>query len=146
MNETEQTLENLERRRANHDLYGTVYSLNNLGAVSFHMQAYAEAKQLYDEALRLAQEIDYRSGISLCLLNLGALANAQGAYSEALRISQTALSVTEEINDRRNVAWAFTNLGNAHLGLSNYALAIHDLQQAVQLALSLHAAPGRWPP
>jgi tetratricopeptide (TPR) repeat protein len=129
------------RRRAHNDLYGTVYTLNNLGAVFDRRQEYKEARKLYEEALALAQEINYRSGISLCLLNLGALAINEGDHEEALRVSQEALAVTQEINDHRNVAWAFTNLGNASLGLGDYITAARFLHQAVRLALGLRAIP-----
>ncbi len=115
--------------------------MNNLGAVAARSQEFDEAQRLYDEAMKLAQTIDYRPGLSLSLLNLGTLAHWRGDAEAALHLAQQAMPVTQEINDHRNLAWALVNLGNAHLGLGHYAEAARHLHEAVRLALALRAIP-----
>src|SRR5690606_25311075 len=99
------------------------------------------ALRLYEEALTLAKEINYRSGISLSLLNMGTLASIRGDFQSGLEILSEALKVTEEINDRRNVVWAYTSLAYATCGLGDFASTTRYLRQAITLALSLDAIP-----
>jgi predicted ATPase/class 3 adenylate cyclase len=88
---------------------------------------YAEGFQLYEQGLRIARDINYKTGIAKSLDGLGYLNDFQGADDELIEaLYSESLELWREVGDKRGIA---TALGpQAHR-----TLAAHDFEHATVL-------------
>jgi predicted ATPase len=71
----------------------------------------ARAQQEYEEALRLAQQVNDRNAVARYLSSLSSIARSHADATTELRLSEQALTVLREIGDRSNIALVLRNLG-----------------------------------
>ena len=94
----------------------------------------AEAMQLGDESIRLAQEIGTRSGYAYGLISSGSVLGALGRYGPALERVQQGLAIAQEIEHRQWRCFAQRTLGILYRDLLDYPTARRHLEESVALA------------
>ncbi len=100
--------------------------LHYLGCAAYQQGAYAEARDLFQTALKRAQEIGYQRGIIRSLYKLGDVAHAVGADHEAAPYYRAALQTARTI--------AATPLAvDALLGLAALARDAGQMERAIKL-------------
>jgi tetratricopeptide (TPR) repeat protein len=112
-------------------------SLLQLGILAQVTGDYTEARRLYQESLKIKQELGDKSGVSASLGQLGMLAQATGDYTEARRLYQECLKIDQELGDKSSIAitLAQTALLEENEGNLDKALELIRLAETVFLAL-----------
>jgi tetratricopeptide (TPR) repeat protein len=68
------------------------------------------SKLLADEALSLAENLNYNPGIALSCKNMGNLLSEWGENSEAMNAYVISLKISEDIGDKTNMANCYYNI------------------------------------
>ncbi len=106
---------------------------HNLGILAQDQGDYPEARRLYEESLRLREQLGDRAGVAQTLHNLGALAQAQGDYPEARRLYEESLRIKEQLGDRAGVAQTLHNLGALAQAQGDYPEARRLYEQSLRI-------------
>jgi predicted ATPase/class 3 adenylate cyclase len=107
--------------------------LNNLGGIYYAVGDLETAYARHLEALTLSKMLRNRGSESLSAGNLSLVLCEQGKYREAIIYIETALRLDTEIGDRVGQAYNLTIRAKAQQGLTNFAAAIADHQQAIAI-------------
>jgi tetratricopeptide (TPR) repeat protein len=104
------------------------------GTQHFNANEYAEAIQVWQQALLLYQGgEDIKGGIN-CLGKLGNLYQILGQYQQAISAHQRALGFSKKIKYRRGEANALNSLGQVCTLLGQYDRAISCYQEALEIS------------
>ena len=87
-----------------------------------------------EEALRIAQEIESRSGEAFALWCLAAASGAKGAYARGLELAGRSLEIAEETEHRQWISAAHRTLGAIYFDLLALPQAQDHLQRAFDIA------------
>ena len=101
----------LQLSRADGDVYGIRWSLEDLGDMAADEGDSAHAENLYEEALSLARQIGDQFGIASILQCMGNLARTTGKANLAGELIREALSVfMQTVRGRDRIAWCLRDL------------------------------------
>ena len=123
------------------DFYFMIYALHGLGKVSMQQNKIAEAKELFENGLQLAQENQTLLGISNSLTELANFYFRENNLAEAERLNMQALAVREE---NYFTAGAITNcikLGEIYIKQSRWEEALHILNKGLAMAEQIKVKP-----
>lgn len=126
--------DSLERFRIRGDADGRMRALNLLGAQGFERGRLDDAERCFDEALRLARELDDPALAARASNNLASVAHLRGRPDLALGLYRGALLAFQRLGDRRGVAETWHNLGLAFRQLAEWREAQHAAGEAVRHA------------
>ncbi len=87
-----------------------------------------------EEALRLAREMDWRTGEATVMVNLAHGLIPAGEYERALDVLASAQSIGEEINHQIVIMVSHWLLGQVYNGLLAFSNAQRHLEQAIAMA------------
>jgi tetratricopeptide (TPR) repeat protein len=111
--------------------------VNTLILLSWHAfemsQNDAEVKKYADEALALAQKINYKKGIAAAYNRKGPTLGRQGNYSEGLKLQFAALKIWEEIGNKKGVSETYTIMGGNYAGQKKISEAIKYYSAAIKI-------------
>lgn len=91
------------------------------------------------EALHMATEINYTTGISYALHNFGSNYASQGNYEKALEYYQRSLKIKEEEGDEWGMAGDYLAIGKVYAEKRDNRQAINYLKKGLTLSESLNA-------
>lgn len=94
----------------------------------------AEACQDAEQAIKIARQIEYRSGEAYALLQLGLCLGSQGEYGHGLAAARQSLDLAAEIEHREWQTAAHTVLGGIYCGLLALPQAREHFEQALALS------------
>ncbi|MBN1236453.1 MAG: tetratricopeptide repeat protein [Methanotrichaceae archaeon] len=86
--------------------------LNQLGNLRYLLGEYAEAKRLYENSLKISQELRDKKETLKALGQLGMLAEDMGDLVEARRLFQNGLKISQKHGDKKGISKALHHLGN----------------------------------
>jgi tetratricopeptide (TPR) repeat protein len=115
---------------------GTVKAaaLHHLGMIHHQAQGrYDEAVTMYQESLKIDEELGNRSGIANTLHQLGNVHYLQGRYDEAVTMYQESLKIEEELGNRSGIAGTLHQLGNVHYAQGRYDEAVTMYQKSLKM-------------
>jgi len=95
-------------KRENQALAAVLHSLGNL---RYQFGKYDVANKLYQESLRIKQDLGDNKGISASLHQLGRLAQDTGDLAEARRLYQESLEISQELGDKSGISASLHQLG-----------------------------------
>jgi len=107
--------------------------LHQLGMLAQAQGDYAKARRLYEESLRIKEDLGDRAEVAQTLHQLGNLAYLRGDYAGARRLYEESLRIGEELDDRAGVALSRWGLGNLAQDQGNYAEAECQWQAALEV-------------
>ena len=107
------------------------YWLNHLGSTYEDLCEYEKAIDFCQQALGIAQEIDYTYGEAFSWRLLGVVYGDIANYEKRIECYNQALSKYREIGHARGIGNTFGNLGVAYKDLGNYEKAIEYHTQAL---------------
>jgi len=96
--------------------------------------SFAESLQRGELALKIAREIDQRSGEAYSLFQLGVCLGSRGEYARALELAKLSIEIAEEIEHRQWMAGGHWALGALYLDLLSFHVANEHLKQSLALA------------
>lgn len=92
---------------------GRLAGLTAAAYLAYYQGDYAEARDLYDQALTAAQTLGDKGAVAAITRGQGTIAYAQGEYTAALNNYELSLATCRAIGDRWGEATARANLGLA---------------------------------
>lgn len=126
------------------DAQGYVVS-SNLGNTKGALESYAKAKQLLDDAARREPELDQaervivRERIASMQIYMGRTKDAIAGFDEAARIGKQALQQAKSAKLEEALAVVHVQASDAHRGAGDWASALREAKQAVDLYRSLES-------
>src|SRR5208282_462983 len=118
-----------QAKEAAHRLSGTKDEMTwtrDIGAVEIGQRAYLAAERDYQEALRLARQMDNKAGAAVCLYSLASVSLYEGMSSEAKEYNREALVLAREEGDHTSELYSLRTDGYIAYSDKNFALAESD--------------------
>ena len=104
--------EALDLFRKDNNLQGIAESETYLGIALQYQNKLNKAKEHFERALKLHEQLDYKPGISRNYTNLGSLALILSKdFQKSLELHEKALNIAREAKDLRGESRALTNIG-----------------------------------
>jgi CHAT domain-containing protein/tetratricopeptide (TPR) repeat protein len=112
---------------------GQGLNLNNIGQIYLGLGKYDQAVNLFQQALKIYKDNNYKSGIAVTLNNIGRINQIQGKYDQAKELNQQALKNYQEIGDRTGEGVTISNLGQIYQQQNQETKALELYQQALAI-------------
>ncbi|MDN5201081.1 tetratricopeptide repeat protein [Fulvivirgaceae bacterium BMA10] len=131
-------IENLLERLDNHQKRDSTYVdlLNELGHLYFDVEI-KRVRELGEEALEIAQEINYERGMGQAYNNIGLSFEHVGVLDLALKYYLRSLEITEAIEDDKYTIFTSNNIGNVYITQGKYDEALNYLHKALNTATNI---------
>ncbi len=107
--------------------------LGNAGYDLYRIARYAEAMPLFEQSLRISQEIGDKAGEGEALSNIGAIHHAKGDYTTALKYLKQSVRIMQEIGDKTGEGATLMNIGVIQHAKGEYAAALKHLEQSLRI-------------
>jgi tetratricopeptide (TPR) repeat protein len=125
----------LDVRRETGDRRGASLSLSRIGVIHERMDEHDEARACYEEALRIAEELDFPEGMSRPFVHLGAAKERAGDLAGALADYRRSVAAVRRAHDVHALAFDLCNVASAAYRLDGeLEPAIERLREALDLA------------
>ncbi|MES2837254.1 MAG: tetratricopeptide repeat protein [Bacteroidota bacterium] len=95
-----------------------------------------------EEAVKLAEKLNYKKGLSVSLNNVGNAIMSQGNYKKSIDYFIKALKVAEEIGFEYELANAYGNIGNANYWQGIYSPALENHIKALKIREKINDKKG----
>jgi tetratricopeptide (TPR) repeat protein len=128
-------IENLELAEGAGEPRAIAQALHDLAEVTTEEQDFARAKELYEEAIRRAREVDYPAPGSVG--NLALIAFAEGDYERARELCLQATDIFREWNNQLGYAIGLRNLACAALYCGDVEEARSSLRESIGICAAL---------
>jgi signal transduction histidine kinase/class 3 adenylate cyclase/CheY-like chemotaxis protein len=113
------------------------FALHNRGTAYNSLGQADSTKMVFDEQLRLSQEIDYKPGIALALADMGHFYKSQGDFKRAIEYFSQSLGLYEELDEQKNISYAHNWLGVSYEQTGNYQQALEHYNQQLEIQKEL---------
>lgn len=100
---------------------------------------YKSATEKTNEAVALAEKINYKKGLAQSFNMKGILYWFQGDYPQALEYQYKALKISEEIGDKPRIAGSLNNIGNIFHEQGDLQKALEDQLKALKIYEEINA-------
>ncbi len=107
--------------------------VHNLGILYANRGEYDKALALYEESLKLFEEIGNRSGVAVSLLQIGIIHHHRGEYDKAMTQYEESLEIEEEIGNRSGAAKSLHGIGNIHFVWNEYDKALNRYNESLRI-------------
>jgi len=116
-------------------MYDTVKvnTLNELCQVKISMDDYPEARKYADEALALAEKLDYKKGVAKSYHQIGVIYWHLGDYQKSLENYFLALPLNEQIGYQKGIAWDLGDIGLAYSTMGNFPKTLEFFLKALKI-------------
>jgi len=111
--------------------YGSLF--HNRGVLAQQQGDYGQARQFYEESLRIKEELGDWAGVAQTLHQLGMLAQDTGDYGQARRFYEESLRISEELGDRAGVAITTAQLALLEEAEGNLERALELITRAEEM-------------
>ncbi len=116
--------------------------LDRLAYLRFQLGDYPESRRLYNESLRIWQDLGERSGEARTLHALGTLAQTSGDYPEARRLYNESLKISQDLGERSYEAGTLHNLGSLAEASGDYPEARRLYNESLKIRQDLGERSG----
>jgi predicted ATPase/DNA-binding SARP family transcriptional activator len=113
--------------------------LNGIGLLRHGLGSHAEARNAFEDCLKIRRELGDRRGTAESLIGLGAIDHHQGDYAAARKQYDESLNLSKESGDRFGAALALTNLSIVSEMQGDYASARSMSQEGLGIFRELKA-------
>jgi len=118
------SLQHLLRTQA--DDTSKVNTLNELSYVYYQTAVYDSELYYAQQALNLAQKLNWKRGMAVSLKNIGSACDDMGNNSDALVYYGRALNIFSSIDDKSGVSACYNNMGLVYRTLGNFSEALKN--------------------
>jgi tetratricopeptide (TPR) repeat protein len=108
-----------------------VNTLNRL-ATSVHFEDTASGRKYADQAMELADQLNYEAGKADAFRNKGHLYQYLSNYPKALQNYYEALSIAERLDQKHTVYWLVYDIASTHFYAGNYEKAVEYGNVAIE--------------
>ena len=107
--------------------------LNDICKEKYQAGDYPEAKKYADEALTLAENINFKKGMAESYFQIGRIYQSFSEYPKALEYYQKSSDIYELIGNKYGVAVDLQGIGRVYFFLSDYSKALEYEQKALAM-------------
>jgi serine phosphatase RsbU (regulator of sigma subunit) len=108
-------------------------ALNNEGYYYKKLGNITKALDLYEQSLKIDEEINNLSGVATTFNNLAAIYNEQGLYDEAISYFEKSLLIHQSENDSLGISLTLNNIGSLHYNKANVDTAMSYFQKSLTI-------------
>lgn len=113
--------------------------LKGLGNIAFSFGKFEQAKEFYNNALKIFKEFKDKRGEAKIYIGLGGLSVYQGLLDDALQYFNRALGMVQKLKDKstediKNEIAIYGNIGQVYQALDKYDKAVEYYKQAIEKA------------
>lgn len=102
-----------------------------LGLVYYNRIEYTQAKKLYEQALKEAEQLNDFPLLAECYFNIAEVFLEQSQYKSAMEYYTHSLLIYEKLKDNANQFWCFTGMGIVQKQSGNYKDAVELYNKAL---------------
>jgi CHAT domain-containing protein/Tol biopolymer transport system component len=113
--------------------------LLDMGLVAEKEGGFGESLNYFSQAQDLAEENNFRPGLSKALLYQANSHWFQGDYQQAFRAQRQSLEIAKSLNDKLRQAFIYNTLGLIHWTLNDPERALKNLHHSLDLATEMHS-------
>jgi tetratricopeptide (TPR) repeat protein len=95
--------------------------------------SYTEALSLYEQSLRIRQNIGFKAGEGVTLNNISQIYTARGDYLTALNYLEQSLRIRQDIGDKAGEGQSLNNIATLHYSKGDYEKALPLLEQSLTI-------------
>jgi tetratricopeptide (TPR) repeat protein len=103
---------------------------------------YEKAAEYCQQAIDLAQKIEFKKGNAQGLSLLGTTFLYQGDFPTALINYEASLSINKEINDKKGIARMYSNIGLVYMYQGDYPNSLKNTKSALKIETELEDKEG----
>jgi len=96
----------------------------------------------YNEALKVAEDIEEKKFIAQCLISIGFNLNTKGVNEKAIQYLERALKISEKLEDKEKISSCYLGLGAIHQDTGSYEMAIEFFLKALENAKEIEFKKG----
>ncbi len=126
----------------NNNLSGIANGQYNLGTIFFYQNQFGRAREHYEKAKTICDELKDERLIYSCLAALGSVNEKLGESEKSLEYNKNSLKLAIKLNYKTGVAYAKGNIAVNYLKLNDFAKAEKYLMEAIKLKLDLEDSYG----
>jgi len=112
---------------------GQAAVLHRSGNIHHQLGEYEEAKRLYEESLKINQELGDKSGMAATLHQMGNMAYGTGDIGEASRLYEESLKINQELGDKSGVAKALHQMGSMAYDTGDIGEASRQYEESLKI-------------
>ncbi|MES2397083.1 MAG: tetratricopeptide repeat protein [Bacteroidota bacterium] len=98
---------------------------------------YDSAMYVSENALQLAQQLNFKKGIAKCYNNIGIVYSIKGNYPQAIDNFLKALKINEALKNKNGIAVLLGNIGNIYKTQDDYPKALYYYFKALKMTEEL---------
>ena len=107
-------------------------ALSDIGTVYHHQGKIPQALEYLYKSLKVCEELNQKSAISITLNNIGAIYFDQEDFPKALDCYEKSLKINRELNDKRWIGNLLNNIASIYDHQGNQAKALECLHEALK--------------
>jgi CHAT domain-containing protein/Tfp pilus assembly protein PilF len=96
-----------------------------------------QAREYYDQSLKLAEEVGDKATLGEIFTSFGIIYAMQTNYPQALDFFHRGLHIREELGDKLNIARELSNIGNVYVAQGENVRALESFQRSLTLAIEV---------
>ncbi len=105
----------------------------NIGNIYYYQAQYDMSIEYYLKSLKLAREIDYLGGVSVCISNIGAAYKDLLNYPKALEYLYEALDIAMDVGEKPAITQSLNNLGSIYFSIPDYDSAYYYFYKCLKI-------------
>jgi tetratricopeptide (TPR) repeat protein len=116
--------------------------LAEMGKLRYEQDRYAEARQMYSEAISRFRQVGDKCGQAATLAGLGTACREPGFLREAMHFLGQAVTLLRDLGDDLGLAYALRLAGSVRLELGAYDESLSDINESLAGYQRFHSARG----
>jgi predicted ATPase/DNA-binding SARP family transcriptional activator len=134
--------ESLQLFRQLEDRTGMVKVLRDIALYKYFDGNFAEAKEVYEEALENARASNDQRSIGIGAAGLSLVVAPLGNYRRAFELSEEGISIFRELNDTYRLSWLLRTTGLLHFDTSDFQSVKRCNEEALEIFRSCDSREG----
>jgi signal transduction histidine kinase len=126
----------------NNMLIGIANAQYNLGTIFFYQNQFERAREHYEKAKVICDQLEEERFSYSCLAALGSVNERLGEYKKSLEYNNKSLELAIKLNYKTGIAYSKGNIAVNYLNVNNFAIAEKYCKEAISIKLDLEDSYG----
>jgi signal transduction histidine kinase len=126
----------------NNMLTGIANAQYNLGTIFFYQNQFERAREHYEKAKVICDQLEEKRFSYSCLAALGSVNEKLGEYKKSLEYNNKSLELAIKLNYKTGIAYSKGNIAVNNLSVNNFAIAEKYCKEAISIKLDLEDSYG----
>jgi signal transduction histidine kinase len=114
----------------------------NLGTIFFYQNQFERAREHYEKAKVICDQLEEERFSYSCLAALGSVNERLGEYKKSLEYNNKSLELAIKLNYKTGIAYSKGNIAVNYLNVNNFAIAEKYCKEAISIKLDLEDSYG----